>query len=165
MCVIVDNNVRGEVFGQDTQTAAGKFFLDSLGRNRQLVVGGKLLQELSDQRGLHGSNAFSRWLRTAIRLGHAKVISKNRVDTETLALQSQAQCRSNDEHIIALARVSGGAAVIHQRFGFAERLHRPPTGWPAQRQDIHNREVRSPNHYAQKPAQANRLVRGISRCR
>lgn len=112
MCAIVDNNVRGEVFGQDTQTEAGKSFLDSLGRNRQLVVGGKLLQELSDQRGLHGFNAFSRWLRTAIRLGHAKVISKNRVDTETLALQSQAQCRSNDEHIIALARVSGARLLF-----------------------------------------------------
>lgn len=99
MCAIVDNNVRSEVFG-DTQTEAGKFFLDSLGRNRQLVVGGKLLQELSEYEN------FRRWLSVALGAGQAKLVDEEEVESETRSLQSQAQCRSNDEHIIALARVS-----------------------------------------------------------
>lgn len=105
MCAIVDNNVRSEVFG-DTQTEAGKSFLDSLGPKRQLVVGGKLLQEL------YGYENFRRWLSVALGAGQARRVDEERVNGETASLQNQAQCRSNDEHIIALARISGARLLF-----------------------------------------------------
>lgn len=106
MCAIVDNNVRSEVFGGDSQTEAGRLFLDRLGQKRQLVVGGKLLQELC------GYDEFSRWLKTAMRLGYARGVDEDEVDAETRSLQNEALCRSNDEHIIALARVSGARLLF-----------------------------------------------------
>ena len=50
MCAIVDNNVVNEVFGGDPPEA-GKQFRRWLGsRNGRLVVGGRLLEELTRDR-------------------------------------------------------------------------------------------------------------------
>ena len=106
MCVILDNNVRSEVFG-DNQSEAGEFFLDWLtSRNGKLVVGGELLRELGEY-----SN-FMTWLQQALQSGAAIRIPDSDVDAETERLRDQAVCRSNDEHVLGLAVVSGARLLF-----------------------------------------------------
>ena len=108
MCAIIDNNVRHEVFGaSDVQTEAGEYFLNWLeNRNGRLVVGGKLLEELSDY------TSFGTWLRRALTRGRVIRVSDAEVDTETANLQSRNICKSNDAHVLALARVSGARLLF-----------------------------------------------------
>ena len=97
MCAIMDNNVRGQVFGND-RPGTGEFFYNWLQeRGGRPVVGGKLLRELGD----YGN--FTQWLAEARRSGRARIILDEEVDAETESLQAQPVCRSNDEHILALA--------------------------------------------------------------
>ena len=106
MCVIVDNDVRDEVFG-GAESAAGSFMLDWLttGKGR-LVVGGKLRAELG------GSQAFATWLRTALRVGRVIDIGDTAVDAEEAALERSRLCRSNDTHVLALARKSNARLLF-----------------------------------------------------
>ena len=107
MCAIVDNNVRDQVFGEDSDSPAGKFFLEWLSAGRgKLVVGGELLREL------RGYGDFNRWLRTALTRNIALAIDDNEVDFETQAIRDQRVCRSDDEHVVALARVSGARLLF-----------------------------------------------------
>ena len=103
MCAIVDANVGHEVFG-DTQTEAGKYFLDWLNRANggRLAIGGKLREELCTNRN------FLRWLSVAGRLGRTIDVSDDRVEAETETLLTRTPpCKSNDEHVLALAKLSG----------------------------------------------------------
>ena len=108
MCIIVDNNARSEVFGElNAQTPAGKYLRDWLDKDHiKLVIGGKLRQEL----GEYGQ--FQKWLKTTIRTGRTRQVDDERVDSETEDLRSRDICRSDDEHILALARVSGARLLI-----------------------------------------------------
>ena len=116
MCVIVDNNVRGLVFGKpDEQTPAGKYLLDWLnGPHGKLVVGGELRRELG------GYRRFEVWLKTAVKFGRARQIDDTQVDNETDDLKSQNICGSDDEHVLALARISG-ARLLATNDGPLER--------------------------------------------
>ena len=106
MCAIVDANVRDQVFG-DAQSPAGKHFLDWLTPERggRLIVGGRLLQELS------GLQKFQRWLRVSIKLGVAKIVPDDRVNSATTDLENRGVCKSNDAHVVALAMI-GGARLL-----------------------------------------------------
>lgn len=108
MCAILDNNVRHEVFGdRDTQTPAGKYFLDWVERYPgRLVIGGELRRELSEYA------RFLTWMRTATRRNVIRNIDDKRVNDETRILQEQCVCRSNDAHVLALARVSGARLLF-----------------------------------------------------
>lgn len=108
MCAIIDNNVRHEAFGEpEVQTAAGKFFIDWVNAGRgKLVVGGKLYDELAGYRN------FNQWFRQALRLGNAISIDDSTVAAETAALASRHICKSNDAHVLALARVSGARLLF-----------------------------------------------------
>ena len=108
MCAIIDANVRDQVFG-DKQPQAGEFlfnWLNSDKRTVKLVVGGKLLRELSD------SKAFNTWLQTALLFGRAQRIPDDKVESATKELQDQQICRSDDEHVLALAKVSGARLLF-----------------------------------------------------
>ncbi len=106
MCVIVDANVGHEVFGP-SQSEAGAFLLNQIRPDRkQLVVGGELLRELTQ------NHSFVTWLGDAQEFGLARQVRDDQVDAETETLQSQGICRSNDEHVIALARVSGARLLF-----------------------------------------------------
>ena len=107
VCAIVDNNVRHEVFGtQDTQTPAGKYFLDWLDSSRGvLVIGGGLRRELGEYR------RFQVWLETAVQFGRARQIDDTQVDNETGVLETQ-DIRSDDPHVLALARISGARLLF-----------------------------------------------------
>ena len=101
MCRIVDANVASEVFGDDRPPAGQRFF-DWLSSPRgQLVVGGELRRELSR------SHRFVRWLGNAIRYGRAQSMADEEVEARTEELRQREVCRSDDEHVLALALVSG----------------------------------------------------------
>ena len=101
MCAIVDANVAYQVFGDDRPPAGERFF-DWLSSPRgQLVVGGKLRVELGrDER-------FVRWLKSAIRYGRARSVLDEEVEDRASELRSEGVCTSDDEHVLALALVSG----------------------------------------------------------
>ena len=84
MCAIVDANVRDQVFG-DAPSPAGKHFLDWLTPERggRLIVGGKLLEELS------GLQKFLPWLRVSVKFGVAKIIPDDRVNLRDNRLGKQ----------------------------------------------------------------------------
>ena len=108
MCAILDNDVRHQVFG-DSHSEAGLFFLEWLtSKNRRgvLVVGGKLLQELTE------SPKFKKWFQEAQQAGRARRISDDEVNNETENLRKQRICQSDDEHVLALARVSGARLLF-----------------------------------------------------
>lgn len=107
MCAIVDNDVRHEVFSPDSQTKAGKFFLDWLDEgNGRLVVGGKLWRELSEY------GHFQKWFQVAITSSRAFTCKDDEVDDKETEIRSMQICRSNDEHVLALALVSGARLLF-----------------------------------------------------
>ena len=101
MCGIVDANVASEVFGEN-RPPAGKYFFDWLSSpHGQLIVGGELRRELNRNR------RFERWLGNAIRVGRATTMPTEAVVARTEELRQRDICRSDDEHVVALALVSG----------------------------------------------------------
>jgi len=106
MCAILDNNVRNEVFGEN-QSEAGRYFLDWLSSGKgKLVVGGVLLRELG------GYGRFVQWLQQAVNSGIATYIDDSEVNAETERLMTQVDCRSDDEHVLGLAIVSGARLLF-----------------------------------------------------
>ena len=107
MCAIVDNNVRHEVFGA-APTEAGQYFLDWVERGDGiLAVGGQLLKD-----ELSGYQNFNAWLVQALIAGQARRVDDGEVDTATEELKRRGICRSDDEHILALAQVSGARLLF-----------------------------------------------------
>ncbi len=108
MCAILDANVVAEVFRHDCSPGAGVFrrWIDQ--GNGRLVVGGRLRREL----GRNGS--FGIWLQQALLSGRAKNVADADVDREAKSLVAEASYQSNDEHVLALARVSG-ARILYSR--------------------------------------------------
>ena len=101
MCAILDANVVHEVFGEDRPSAGERFRRWISAGEGRLVVGGKLTEELRK------SGKFEVWFAETARLRRAKLINENRIDREVERLKSEGSCRSNDQHVIALARLSG----------------------------------------------------------
>ena len=111
MCLIVDASVVGEMFGGD-DTSAGKAILDWLNdRKGTIVVGGKLLKELS-----RGSNKFTEWARQALLREVMRRVEDTKVDRRTKQLIKDGNCKSNDPHVIALAQL-GGARLLYSNDG------------------------------------------------
>ena len=108
MCAIVDTNVYHEVFSMGNQSDAGKYFYDWLMRRNggTFVSGGDHLRELNRIAD------FKRVFAERLQAGRAKRIPDDLVDSETETLRSQRICRSNDEHVLALARVSGARLLF-----------------------------------------------------
>lgn len=101
MCAIVDNNVVTEVFG-NRPPEAGKKFRQWLGnRNGRLVVGGKLLEELK------GNSGFREWFQQNQLSGRLRQVKRSKVEAEEQRIRWENLCQSDDEHVVALAVVSG----------------------------------------------------------
>ena len=102
MCAIVDANVAFEVFGRK-RTPAGMRFRDWLDGGRgELVVGGKVLDELVRNRN------FERWLLEARRLGgRVRQVGRARIRQREDDLVRSGLLQSDDQHIVALALESG----------------------------------------------------------
>ena len=101
MCAIVDANVVGQVFGKKRPPAA-EHFLQWLSSPRgELVVGGKLHEELSVHR------LFLQWFATAIRYRNARTVMHAEVEYLATELRQQGIYKSDDPHVLVLALVSG----------------------------------------------------------
>ena len=111
---IVDKNVVGEVFGNNRPEAGRKFFewLDQ--GDGRLSSGGVNLDELRDH------EAFRDWADAALRFDKMRLVRDQEVRAETSRLEREkarrveGACKSNDEHVIALARI-GGARLLYSR--------------------------------------------------
>lgn len=110
MCAILDANVAGQVFGADRPAAGREFFdwIDS-GSGR-LVAGGKLLRELDRNR------AFREWRLQAVLAGRITLLNDEAVDRRAARLEQEDACRSNDEHVIAVAQL-GGPRLLYSNDG------------------------------------------------
>ena len=115
MCAIVDHCVTFEVFGRK-QTAAGVQFRNWLDSGRgKLVVGGKNLEELSQ------NGNFKRWFVEERRLGRRVLqIRQEKITRCQEALVSGGLLKSDDEHVLALAMVSG-ARLLYSNDGDLKR--------------------------------------------
>ncbi len=101
MCIIVDNSVRDNVFG-DKMTVSGERLRNRINdQKRKLVVGGKLVRELS------GAESFRNWLVQAQLADLVLEFPDSDVEAHTESVKRNSKCRSNDEHVIALALLSG----------------------------------------------------------
>ena len=101
MCAILDASVVGEVFCPDRIEAALKFFKWINTGSGRLVGGGKLLEELD------ANSNFKIWRHQAHLAGRFRVANMDDVNTRTEVFRSEKSCRSGDQHVLALAQVSG----------------------------------------------------------
>ena len=120
MCAIVDANVRDEVFGS-ASSEPGKFFLNWLRRpgGGRLALGGKLRSELA------GLENFRRIYGLLRQNGRVVDIEDSVVDAETANLEARRICRSNDTHVLALARVSGARLLYTNDQALQEDFNSP----------------------------------------
>ena len=125
MCAIIDANVSHQVFGSEKPSAGEKFFdWINTGKGR-LVVGGKLRGEL------YKIGNFSVWAREAVLTGRMRMESESAVRAKTVQLKKQGRCESDDEHIIALTKVSGVRLLysndieLHEDFSNPRLISRP----------------------------------------
>ncbi len=98
MCLIVDNNVAAIVFvgsGNNYKNVLPNL----LSGKAKLVYGGKLLDELE------GNGKVAGILRMLDQAGRTEKIARNRIDSEILNVKKM-KYESDDEHVLALARVS-----------------------------------------------------------
>ncbi len=102
MCLIVDVNVAKNVFlvddDPDFKYVHERVFATS-GMKVTLVYGGKLLDEYRRMPNVY------RLLLELDRAGKTRKVSDADVNAECVTLEKADLCRSNDHHIIALARV------------------------------------------------------------
>lgn len=105
MCAILDANVTAEVFGH-TKTPAGQKFREWLNSGHSsLVMGGKLADELTHE-------GFRAWSATAIQYGKLQLVDRAEVEERVTELHSSNACTSDDEHVIALAQLSGARLLF-----------------------------------------------------
>ncbi len=101
MCAILDANVVGQVFGLD-RPSAGQAFFDWLHSDRgRLVVGGQLRRELDR------NTAFRHWRAQAVLAGRVTLLNDDATDSLAQQLENESSCHSDDEHIVAVAQLSG----------------------------------------------------------
>ena len=107
MCAIVDANAVSLVFGgiQDSPEVAREFRARIDSGKMTLVVGGELKRELS-----HHAD-FNEWFGEASQTNRVYMVPDSVVDGESGTLAGS--CKSDDPHVVALARVSGARLFIH----------------------------------------------------
>ena len=102
MCIIVDASVASDFFASPPATPYDKVWKWIDGGRGRLVLGGKLTSELS--KVAKARRAIQHWSRS----GRAQFISDDKVLAEEAVVEELGLSRSNDRHIVALARVSCG---------------------------------------------------------
>ena len=122
MCAIVDVNNCHKIFGNlEQRTPAGRYFLDWLeGASGRLILGGT---KFNFEIGKVGH--YIGWLKTATRTGHAHRVKDHLVDTAELELAAGNVCRSNDLHLIALARIGGARLLFSEDHDLHEDFRNP----------------------------------------
>jgi hypothetical protein len=100
MCLIVDANLASIVFGPASPDFRPIIdWLTLPKKDGKLVIGGRLKGEL------YKIEAARRFIASLLDAGRAKIIPDDVTDKETLRVAPL--CKSNDPHVIALAKISG----------------------------------------------------------
>jgi hypothetical protein len=105
MCIIIDNNVRDLVFREEPadeykpvadwiDTKGGKF-----------VIGGKLTEELNEGRG------YRALIGQYKRKGSVRSMETTDIDADIKEIARIGKIKSDDQHVLALARVSGARTL------------------------------------------------------
>lgn len=105
MCAIVDTNVVAQMF-EPTRTAAGTAFRERVESGLPLVAGGDLLRELD------GNTSFRKWRQVAVHFGVFREEPEDQVGERTEKLRDGKLCASDDEHVVAVAQVSGARLLF-----------------------------------------------------
>lgn len=108
MCAIIDASVVDDAFAKDRKkrSPAAAGFLRWAQRQGGVVLGGRLRKELD------GTSEFRRWAQDIRRAGRLRTFDDgqvNRLEGELAAAKDRDPkfYRSDDPHILALARISG----------------------------------------------------------
>lgn len=119
MCIILDNDIRDQVFG-NRKTKAGEAVWHWIngrrasGKRLKISIGGRLTRELWE------SPVVKKWLAASLRRGNST--SYGNVDSKENVVRDW-KLKSNDSHIIAPAVVSGARLLyfndkkFHKDFG------------------------------------------------
>lgn len=136
MCAIVDANSSGEIVASVPLAGAQAFKEWMATGTCCLAVGGrKYKRELG--RGFSDperakTTTISEWVRAIAQAGRRKTFDDDKIDTLADELRAKRRCRSDDEHILALAIVSGARILyskdiaLHRDFTNPELLNDPP---------------------------------------
>lgn len=114
MCVIIDANVAHQFRTPTAEATLVRNWIEA--QPARLATGGKNTIELSRH------DWMRRWLVALSRAGRLMRISDVQVNAEEQRLVALGVCRSDDPHVIALARKSGarilfsGDVALHQDF-------------------------------------------------
>ncbi len=112
MCLIIDANVANKITSGDFRPVID--WLTGSKTSGRLAYGGRLAQELETQ------PAFRRLLIELQRAGRVRRLSSCELRAEEDAVISTGACVSNDQHVIALARLSGARTLASEDV----KLHR-----------------------------------------
>ena len=162
MCAILDASVVSQVFGKKCPPAGRAFFNWIANRHGRLAVGGYLSHELARNGG------FREWIRGALLSGKAERLNNKVVDETAEKLRNDGLCRSRDQHVIALAQLSGARLLYSNdrrlnRDFEDPRLVPPPYGsvyttldledkaFTAAHQELLDRKDMCPRHHGQQP--------------
>ncbi|NJL28982.1 MAG: type II toxin-antitoxin system VapC family toxin [Thermoanaerobaculia bacterium] len=107
MCVIVDANVAALVFSPAPADdfAPVRRWLDDPRKDGRLVYGGQLARELEKL------GAARRYLKSLAQAGRALFYPDAQLQREQTALADTPAVRSDDPHVLALARISGARTL------------------------------------------------------
>ena len=125
MCLIIDNDVVRDILASQCSPAFTPIKEAIHSGQAVVVYGGKLKIEYIKSRHV------AEELMVLDRLGLARQISDQVVDRETTIVRALSICKSNDQHIIALARVSGARLLcshdqnLHSDFGNRSLINNP----------------------------------------
>lgn len=110
MCVIIDANIASLVFRQppDKDFAPVFHWLDDVKKDGRVVYGGQLARELS------AVEAARRYLLRLQQAGRARLIPDRDVGPEEKRVVQTGLCKSDDPHVIALARIGGARTLCSQ---------------------------------------------------
>lgn len=106
MCIIIDASVAAITFSNSPHPNAAPVINWIEERDGKFVFGGQLANEL------YAIKKVRRYLREAMRKGNAIQFPNDVVSNEQAIVERFGICRSNDEHVIALARISGARVLF-----------------------------------------------------
>ncbi len=150
MCVIVDANLASRVFQEPAEADFAPVLKWILEQGGELVFGGHLATELARM------EKPRRFLRALLQAGRARRVSDESLDAEEMVVEATGHCRSNDQHVLALARVSGARTLCtHDRD--LQRDFRDPKLVSHQRGSIYQRKEHA--HLLRHTTSCGKLVR------
>lgn len=127
MCVIIDANIADDVFGQHGPESTKRLFDQIISGKLIFVVGGsKLINELD-----RISNTARDVIREALIAGIGISVNNKVIDRRTQQIINSYHLVSDDQHIIALAQVSGARLLcshdkdLHEDFKNKELINNP----------------------------------------